>query len=709
MATFTETLQFSFSSFLLQASSQGDFLPSGFFTSGSNRYTIAIRGAHTSRAYPQYQFLFSTGLTLRDVDDFSVTLRWGTTNELVLDFSDYADRTDPYDFRPSDAATRNQLNNLYRWIRAGGRNVNVTLENNPRITNLGISGETSAGTAAAGILESSRAFSWEWDIVTAQASAARWADIGIIADTDDIAIPMDLLREAGTASFNRIRSRGNQLRITLVGDDPRLSVSFENQGTIWLQNASTGEILATIKNIGSFWNDANKQYRINSNTPFIFSSRDALRTAIRAMGVGETVRIVLAKPPAGLEVYAASDRGTAGIGLSTPRLEISPQSEPGTGLVNVEKIPDLRIRARSTLATASGNVTQPTNLGITAKSLAGTAGANLASQAAKILARSGAGTASVSARKPTKLLAGAKSGTGAARVKTSAPELRILAQSLAGAGAVTVEDNKGIRISRRARRGTASANLRAPDIKVLAETGQGTASTNLPPPKLKIGVQNAGGTINVGVEKQTKIFSSAQSGTGTARLNLEAPTLSLSAQTRQGTGAAFVKQPGLTILSRSLAGTGRTNLSGPEIKVLARSSPGAARVGLAGADFKILARSLDGTGQARLQAPGLRISRRSRRGTGNAGLFSPSTLKILAKSVLGEAQVKTSAPPLRAFAESGLGTGGMNLMIPDRPRDFVREAFVEGQPIAGSYMVAPSGGKYSTDAEGGNFSVSAIK
>ena len=711
MATFSETIQFSFSSFLLQASAQGDFLPTGFFTSGSNRYTIAIRGAHTSRAYPQYQFLFSTGLTLRDVDDFSVTLRWGTTNELVFNFSDYADRTDPYDFRPSDATTRNQLNNLYRWIRAGGRSVSVTLENNPRITTLGISAQSGTGTASVGIQESERAFSWEWDIATAQAQTTRWADIGLINDTDDITIPDGFLREAGGGSFNRIRSRANQLRISLVGDNPRLSPAFENQGTIWIQNAATGENLAVIKNIASFWNDANNQYRINSDTPFISGSRSTLRTAISNVGVGEQIRFVLSKPPDGLEIYSASELGTASVGISAPNLEISPRSEPGTGLVNVEKIPDLRIRARSRVPIVSGKVFQPTNLGITEKSLAGTAGTNLKSQVLKILARSGVGTGGVSAKKPTSLLVSPKSGQSSVRIKTSGLPLRILARSQAGTGGVNVEDNKGIRISRRSRRGRVRLNLISPNLKASSISGTGTASTNLIPPVLKIQAFSAGGMSTVGLRKSTKLFLSAQSGSGSARFNLGSQKLKISASSLAGTGTAFVKEPGISFQGSSIAGTSKVNLTAPGIKVLAQSSPGESRVRMAGARFSILARSLAGTGRINLSAPRLKISRRSRRGGGTVqvGLFSPTELLINAVSGQSSVRIKTSGLPLRILAKSGLGTGGMNLMIPDRPRDRVREALVEGQPQPGIYSTIALGGVYSKDANGGIYTVNAVK
>ena len=711
MATFSETIQFSFSSFLLQASAQGDFLPTGFFTSGSNRYTIAIRGAHTSRAYPQYQFLFSTGLTLRDVDDFSVTLRWGTTNELVFDFSDYADRTDPYDFRPSDAATRNQLNNLYRWIRAGGRSVSVTLENNPRIVSLGISAQSGTGTGEVEVQESDRAFSWEWDIATAGAETNRWADIGLINDTDDIVIPDDLVRSTDPASFNRIRSRANQLRISLVGDNPRLSPAFENQGGIWIQNASTGENLAVLKNIAAFWNDANNQYRINSDAPFIFSSRSALRTAIRSVGVGGRIRFVLGRPPAGLEIYAATEPGTAGIGLAAPKPGISAQTSPGTGLVNVEKIPDLRIRARSGIGTASANVKPATNLGVTAKSEPSTASANLASQAIKIRARSLAGAAVASVKKPTNLLISAKSEPGTARVKPSAPALKILARSLAGTASASVEDNKGLRISRRSRRGTASANIIAPNLKASAQAESGTARVNLGSPTLKISASGAGGMATLDVRKATSLKASAQTEPGTALINLDSPTLKISAKTQPGTGSALVKEPGISIYGSTSPGAARANLAGPKIKVLAKSLPGEARVKLKSAGFGILARSEAGTVRANLKAPGLKILRRSRRGGGTVQveLFSPTEIKIRAESDPGTARVKTSAPPLRILAESGAGRAMVTLMIPERPRDYVREAKAEGQPVPVLSGVTANPANHSADAGGGIYGVNAVK
>ena len=705
MASFSESISFSYNSFFRDVTAQGDFLPRGFFATGTNRYNLLLT---------QSSFRISTGLNFVNASDVSITIRWGTNdvNSFTLDFADYGDRSNPYTLiPPSNSDDRTGLQAFYNFVRLGGRRATFEIENNPRITTLGISAQSGTGTGEVGVLESDRAFSWEWDIATAQAETSRWADIGLKNDTDDITIPDGFLRESGAGSFNRIRSRANQLRISLVGTSPRFSPAFENQGTIWIQNAATGENLAVIKNIASFWNNANNQYRINSDTPFISGSRSTLRTAISNVGVGEPIRFVLSKPPDGLEIYSASELGTASVGLSAPNLEISPRSEPGTGLVNVEKIPDLRIRARSGVPIVSGKVFQPTNLGITAKSLAGTAGTNLKSQVLKILARSGVGTGGVSAKKPTSLLVSPKSGQSSVLVKTSGLPLRILARSQAGTGGASVEDNKGLRISRRSRRGRVRLNLISPNLKASSISGTGTASTNLIPPVLKIQAFSAGGMSTVGLRKSTKLFLSAQSGTGSARFNLGSQKLKISARSLSGTGTAFIKEPGISFKGSSIAGTSKVNLTPPGIKISAQSSPGESRVRMAGARFSILARSLAGTGRINLSAPRLKISRRSRRGGGTVqvGLFSPTELLINAVSGQSSVRIKTSGLPLRVLAESGLGTGGMNLMIPDRPRDRVREALVEGQPQPGIYSTIALGGVYSKDANGGIYTVNAVK
>ena len=773
MAQYSSNLTVRYNSFTRDVTANSDgFLPRGFFNSNTNRFSIILIGATTSIGITPYLFRFSTGLNLKDVEDFSFTFFWGDDNELTFDFADYSDRTDPYEIRPSDTAIRAKMDALYRWVIAGNTQVRVFLENNPRVTALGITAESDAGTGVAGVQESTRGFSWEWDISSAVAGTTRWANIGVTDDTDDIVIPDVFLRESGAGSFNRIRSRANQLRISLVGDNPRLSPAFEKGGTIWIQNPDTGEILATIKDIASFWNNANNQYRITTDEPFLSGSRSELRTEIRNVGVGESLRFVLSSPPAGLEIYSASELGAAAVGLSAPKLEISPRSEPGTGLVNVEKIPDLRIRARSGLAIASGDVLPATNLGITGKSLTGSAGANLASQAIKILARSLSGTAGVSAEKPTNILLSVKSEPGTARVKPAAPSLKILARSMAGTGEATVEDNKGLRISRRARRGTASVNLVAPNIKALSRTGQGTSRIRLTPPKLKIDIQGAGAVASVTVEKQTKLFLSALSGTGAAKLNLSGSYLGIRAQSLAGTSSADVKKiPDLRIRAQSLAGTSSANVAKKTklfleaksgtgtavinirgvatIAALARTQPGTATANVKFQSIFAGAQTRQGTAFANIEAPTLSGGARSRRGrsririiaptlSGRATTLSgtaqarlsplkiksnpktrPGTASVSAKRSLriiikgntesGVAIIKLISPKLEAMISSGVGSGSINVIIPERPRDRIREALVEGQPTPGTYSVTVPGGVYSRDAIGGIYGVKAVK
>ena len=701
MASFSQSIRFTYNSFFRDITAPGDFLPTGFFESGTNRYNLTLTSS---------TFRISTGLNFVNADDVSITIRWGTDedNFFTIDFADYGDRSDPYQITtPAGSDERARLGRLFSRVRGGNRDAVFEIENNPRVTTLGVTGQSGEGTAAAGVQESDRAFFWEWDIATAQATATRWADIGVIGDTDDITIPDDLLREAGGGSVNRIRSRANQLRISLVGDNPRLSAVFESRGTIWIQNAATGENIAAVQDFGSFWNAANEQYRINSDAPFRISSRADLRTAIRTIGVGEPLRIIFARPAAGVEIYAATELGTANVGLSAPSLEISTQTELGTGDVNVEKIPDLRIRARSRQPTASAGAFQPTNLGVTDRSLAATGDTNLASQVIEASAQTQAGTGAASARKPTSLRALGQSSAGTGRSNLSAPGVKLLAQTGAGTGLVSARKPTTLLANANGKSlaGTARVNASAPELRALARTsaGTGTASTRKPTtllaygqtgagttrvklsaPELRVREQTRDGTASVNIDNtkglrvlrrtrrgtaiasliEPKIMAVAQSAQGTASASLIEPKIGATAQSGEVTADINVElQTKLFVRAQSQSGTTRTNIIAPTLAFSKRTRRGTADILVKASGVAAYGATGAGTGRGHLSAPNIEASAQSSQGTAQATLAEPGA-KVTAKSSAGTGIANASAPELRSSAQTQAGTGAVFIKEP---------------------------------------------
>ena len=732
MASFSQSIRFTYNSFFRDITAPGDFLPTGFFATGTNRYNLTLTSS---------TFRISTGLNFVNADDVSITIRWGTDedNFFTIDFADYGDRSDPYQITtPAGSDERARLGRLFNRVRGGNRDAVFEIENNPRVTTLEVTGQSAEGTGETGVQESDRAFFWEWNIATAQATATRWADIGVIGDTDDITIPDDLLREAGGGSVNRIRSRANQLRISLVGDNPRLSAVFEARGTIWIQNAATGENIAAVQDFGSFWNAANEQYRINSDAPFRISSRADLRTAIRTIGVGEPVRIIFARPAAGVEIYSATEIGTANAGLSAPRLEASIQTELGTGLVNVEKIPDLRIRARSGLATVSAGAFQPTNLGVTDRSLAATGDTNLASQVIEASAQTQAGTGAASARKPTSLRVLGQSSAGTGRGNLSALGVKLSAQSLAGTGLVTTRKPTTLLANANGRSlaGTARVNASAPELRALARTqaGTGAASTRKPTtllaygqtvagttrvklsaPELRVREQTRAATASVNIDNtkglrvlrrtrrgtaiasliEPKIEATAQSGQSAVTVRLIEPKIGATAQSGEVTVGVDVElQTKLFIRAQSQSGTTRTNIIAPTLAFSKRTRRGTADILVKASGVAAYGATGAGTGRANLIEQKVKAVAQSSQGTAQATLAEPGA-KVLARSLAGTARVKASAPELRSFAQSLAGTGAVFIKEPG-----IR-VYADSQPGTGTAHLSGPGIKATAQSEPG--------
>ena len=158
--------------------------------------------------------------------------------------------------------------------------------------------------------------------------ANTWFDIGNAAEADDVQLPASFFAAGAVGDVDYLRVRTTQTRIYFDDSPGRLTSTFEAEGEI--QILHEGTVLAVLQGIGVRWNEANQQYRLNSDAYFKTGTRRSFRTALEGLNVGDPITVYFID-------YGITDLRAAGA------------SDSPTITSNVQKITDLR----STTATAN--------------------------------------------------------------------------------------------------------------------------------------------------------------------------------------------------------------------------------------------------------------------------------------------------------------------------------------------------------------------
>ena len=175
-------------------------------------------------------------------------------------------------------------------VRATGINElsATTTVSNIRFTTLRCS--TSAGTPLAQLVDvkPNRDFTVIREL-TSTGAGTTWIDIGARGEGDDILFPDNYFLANANGEIDQIRLRTSQTRLWFDESPGRFVPEFENRGVIqFIQN---DVVLAEISNIGSYWNDARQQYRINNDNAFNTGTRTSLRQTLETQPIGTPVSI----------------------------------------------------------------------------------------------------------------------------------------------------------------------------------------------------------------------------------------------------------------------------------------------------------------------------------------------------------------------------------------------------------------------------------
>ena len=650
----------------------GWLLPGVFFANGvagSLNVIWLIGSSSTTTTFPAHLVRMSPRRALANPEGFRLMLTYrGTTENPTLEtalfdgFPSTLTTAGNYDYIETDPETIAALDRIIQWLIAHDNRVgDVEIEvSDEWVPDLSFSAASDPGTASVGLAPSAAvAAHWTWPISVAS-EGATWADIGTQSASDDVTIPSSILLSGGTAQFDEIRARDGQLRFTFHGGSGRFTDSFETFGTVLLLDES-GTTLAEIRNFGNRWNEANGQYRINTDAPFTTGTRASLRTALETLGVGHEITVALIEPPSLIEIVARSEAGTARVGLDGPTLEIRAAGSAGRARLNAEAIPDVRIRVRTPLPTARTNIQKHTDLRIRAASSDGTATTALLAGTLRASASSSPGTARADVEPQTDLGIRAASSAGTGQARLEGPDLRARAASQPGTARADVEPQRVVRIRAASGPGTARADVEPQTaLRIRAESSAGRGRVNAEAAHdLRVRVRTPGATARADVEPQTALRIHAASAAGVARLSVEgSQRFQISASSGPGTARADVeKHTDLRVRAASGAGTAIAALAAGTLRASASSSPGTARADVEDqTSLRIRAVSGSGATRARLDGPTLRVRAASGSGTGRANAEKFTSLRIRAASGAGTASAALLTPTLRVRAVSGAGT-----------------------------------------------------
>ena len=164
------------------------------------------------------------------------------------------------------------------------------------------------------------------------ANTNNFTSVGDTGTADDQRVLPQLAADPNNLeAIDRIRFRNNQVRIEFAGTTGRFSQEVEDN--YLLEFSGPGDVhLATLHDIGSYWNAANNEYRINSDNAFLDSSLSALNLAIRALGLNAEVSLFAREP----FVDEAGGTGASEAGAATGGLQpIETKKAGGTGASEV--------------------------------------------------------------------------------------------------------------------------------------------------------------------------------------------------------------------------------------------------------------------------------------------------------------------------------------------------------------------------------------
>ena len=281
------------------------------------------------------------------------------------------------------------------------------------------------------------------------------------ADDDQRVLPQLAADPNNLEAIDRIRFRNNQVRIEFAGTTGRFSQEVEDN--YLLEFSGPGDVhLATLHDIGSYWNAANNEYRINSNNAFLDSSLSALNLAIRALGLNAEVSLFAREP----FVDEAGGTGASEAGAATGGLrQIDTKKAGGTGASEVGAAsgdwdgikpatkPAVGSGASEAGAGSGGAVARPSFIGIASGASAAGAASGLANKIAvgppKPMVGTGASAGEAAAGSDLTQIDTQKAvGTGASE-STSAAQggLKALDTKLAGGTGVSAPLGAGTLLS----------------------------------------------------------------------------------------------------------------------------------------------------------------------------------------------------------------------------------------------------------------------
>ena len=179
--------------------------------------------------------------------------------------------------------------NFVNVVRQRGLN---ELDTNVSISNIPLTNLRSRSQAAEPTTHTNVEPNTDFTVIrqlTTSGSGTNWINIAARGEGDDILIPRNYFLADADGEIDLIRIRSSQFRLWFDNSPGRFTELFERRGIV--QIILGDDILAEVTNFGSFWNETNQQYRINSDVPFSIGSRSTLRSTLGAEAVGTNVAI----------------------------------------------------------------------------------------------------------------------------------------------------------------------------------------------------------------------------------------------------------------------------------------------------------------------------------------------------------------------------------------------------------------------------------